>query len=312
MADGSSLSDDHRHRFDPTVEDRAIPALRLPSTDGIELPLFDLTDEFEPQPHPVLLIAHATGMSGRVYLPLADRLPELHCLAPDLRGHGDASSPRDKHYDWSGFRRDLRTVTESRTFRALSPGKVFGFGHSMGAAALIMLELERPGTFGGLFVFEPIILPPELRQGPGESPMVESARRRRGHFASREAAYRNYAGKPPLDALAPEALDAYVRYCFSTRADGSVEIKLPGPEEGSIYAMSGSHDTFDSLSRVRCPVCVARGRLEPRSASHWASRIATQLYDSKLLELDQLGHFGPLEDPDSVASAVSVFFEQLS
>ena len=39
-------------------------------------------------------------------------------------------------------------------------GPLFGFGHSMGAAALLMAEPRRPGLFAGLVCYEPVIYPP--------------------------------------------------------------------------------------------------------------------------------------------------------
>ena len=90
-----------------------------------------------------------------------------------------------------------------------------GVGHSMGGTALVMAELARPGTFRGLVLFEPILFPPDVNRPEGPSPMIEAARRRRAVFASRDEAYENFAGKPPLDALTPEVLRAYVDHGFA-------------------------------------------------------------------------------------------------
>ena len=134
-----------------------------------------------------------------------------------------------------------------------------GFGHSMGGTALLMAERERPRTFAGLVVFEPIAFPHDPARADGPSMMVAGARRRRAVFASRQEAYDNYAGKPPLDALTPEALRAYVDHGFLDRPDGSVELACQPEQEASIFEGGARQDAFAHLGEVPCPVLVMAG-----------------------------------------------------
>ena len=95
-----------------------------------------------------------------------------------------------------------------------------GVGHSMGGAALLLAEQARPGTFSLLWLFEPIVVPDD--QVPeGGNPLAAGAARRRPDFGSLEEAFANYAGKPPLDALDPACLAAYVEYGFEPLGDGT-------------------------------------------------------------------------------------------
>ena len=135
-----------------------------------------------------------------------------------------------------------------------------GFGHSMGGTALLMAERERPRTFAGLIVFEPIAFPHDPARPDGPSMMVVGARRRRAVFASRQEAYDNYAGKPPLEALTPEALRAYVDHGFLDRPDGSVELACEPEQEASIFDGGARQDAFAHLGEVPCPAITRTGQ----------------------------------------------------
>ena len=278
------------------------------STSGVTLALHRLAGgASEPG---LLLVAHATGLHGRAYLPLARELPGFEVVAPDLRGHGDAGSPEPLEYSWTGFGDDMLAVLDAVSALDLMPPgrRLLGFGHSMGGACLLMAEQRRPGTFSALYCFEPIVFPapPPGWQAP-ESPMVERARRRRSTFPSLRAAYDNFAAKPPLEGLHPDALRAYVRYGFEP-LDGEVVLKCRGEEEAEIYRMSTAHRTFERLAEVGCPVTVAHGSRSASPAARFAEPIAHALARGTLEEFPTRGHFGPLEDPTAVAHSAARFF----
>lgn len=43
---------------------------------------------------------------------------------------------------------------------------IYGFGHSLGGAISALVELNRPGTFRGLFLFEPVVATPQFFDRP--------------------------------------------------------------------------------------------------------------------------------------------------
>lgn len=283
------------------VDDRS-PARPSPttirSTDDVELATYDFGGS-----GPEVLMVHATGFCAGVWLPIAGRLPDFSLAALDVRGHG-RSTTATAGMDWHGTADDVLTTVDE-----LGLGRPFGVGHSMGGASLILAELARPGTFRGLWVYEPIIFPasavPSAEDGrTPENPLSAGARRRRERFASREEAYANFASKPPLDALAPEALAAYVEHGFRELPDGSVELRCAPATEAETYEMGMRHGAFDRLAEVQCPVVVLRGRVDVPGPASIAELVAERLPAGTLEEHPELGHFGPLEDPAGMATSI--------
>jgi pimeloyl-ACP methyl ester carboxylesterase len=282
----------------------------LPGPDGSQLAVHELGDGRRPT-----LLCHATGFHGLVWEPFAKALGDGFARwSMDFRAHGASVVPEGEVPGWAGFRDDVVAVIDGLDLPA---GEVFGVGHSMGGAGLLLVEQLRPGTFAGLYLFEPITPPPgALGRGaqpgdePAPNPLAEGAARRRPTFPSAAEALANYAAKPPLNRLRADALEAYVRHGFVPdpepgASEGAVRLACRPGDESLVYRGAPVHDGFDRLTEVRCPVVVAMGD-EPGPAA-FAPAIADQLPAGRLEVFDQLGHFGPLEAPDRVAAAAAAF-----
>jgi len=279
--------------------------MRIPSTDGVQIAVHDLVGTGTP-----LLISHATGFHGRCYIPLADELAaSFHSTAFDYRGHGDTARP-DGEVDWERYGDDA--VAMASWLVEQTGGPIDAFGHSMGGACLLMAAHREPGLFRRLVVFEPIVFPPGGIGGTPadtaegfESPMVIGARRRRASFQSYDAAIANFAGKPPLNAFTPEALDAYVRYGFAQGADGEMHLKcLPDTEAGT-FATGGLHHTWDHLPTIETEVLVIAGVLQPMQPATVAGPVAERLPNGRYLQRDDLDHFGPMTHPAEIAELIA-------
>ena len=184
----------------------------MPSVDGVEVAAHELGGDGPP-----LLVAHATGFLGTMYGPLAAGLGDhFRVVALDFRGHGWSTRPDNGDFDWDRMTLDLLAVADR-----LGPPPITGFGHSLGGGTLLLAEHERPGTFGSLVLFEPIVFPDDF-EFDGENPMAAPARSRRPSFPSRADALARYASRPPLNEMRPDVLEIYVRDGFVDQPDGSV------------------------------------------------------------------------------------------
>ena len=178
---------------------------------------------------PPLLMVHATGFHGHIWAPVADHLQsDFHCWALDLRGHGDSGAPADLDFSWGGFAQDIQSVVG-----ALGLEHARAVGHSLAAATLLMVEQLVPGTFGSIFAYEPAICVPAAESGDdGSAEAIDLALRRRTSFPSRRDALDNFAGKPPMDSFAHEALAAYVEHGFAEDGDGRCPSQVPSRVRG--------------------------------------------------------------------------------
>ncbi len=301
----------------PSASRRA-PLSPVPSTDQVQLAVHDLGTvpgaEGGVAGRPILL-AHATGFHGMVWQPLAAHLTGFHAVAPDLRGQGDSSPPVGRDMDWNGFADDVLAVVD-----AWGVDELVAVGHSKGGAALLLAEQRRPGTFRALWLLRAGGVPRRRprrtarvrgahavgadQPGGAHNPLAAGALRRRATFASRQAAYDNYASKLPLSVLDPEALHAYVDHGFADQPDGTVALKCRPEVESAIFTMASDNGAFDHLSEVRCPVTIARGTEESFGPAAFAQPVVDALPRGRLATFDHLGHFGPLERPAEVAAAI--------
>lgn len=269
--------------------------LTVPGTDDVTLAVHDLGGRGEPA-----VLVHATGFHGRTWEPLVQHLHGLHAWAPDLRGHGDSPVSDGHDMAWAGFADDVLAVVD-----ALGIDQPVGIGHSKGGAALLLAEERRPGTFSVLWLYEPVVFPDEAARRPhnGSNPLAASARLRRQVFASEEDAIANFAGKPPMDAFVPEAVEAYVRGGFRPDPDG-IRLKCRPEVEAAVYSMGARHHAFAGLDEVTTPVTVVRGRLGTGGPADVAEVVAARLPCGRLEVHDDLGHFGPMEDPGAMATSI--------
>lgn len=272
----------------------------MPSSDQVSLTLHDLGGSGPP-----LLLAHATGFHGLVWAPLVAQLADdVHGWALDFRGHGDSSQPADGSYGWERMTDDLLAVIDHLAGRGVDVAELRAVGHSMGGAALLLAEQRRPGTFRSLWLYEPIVFPHgEGIPRPQTNPMAEGARRRRPWFPSRQDAHDHYAAKPPLDALDPEVLQLYVDHGFRDADDGTVTLKCDPEVEAATFEGTLGTDIYSHLGDVACPVTVAHGG-DGMPPARVAPLVADALPHAELAPFPTLGHFGPLEDPATVAAAI--------
>jgi pimeloyl-ACP methyl ester carboxylesterase len=288
-------------RNDTTWDDE--DALQCLTDDGLTIALTDFGGR-----GPDLLLAHATGFCAAVLTPLAKGLAgAFHCWALDLRGHGHSERPADDNFAWSGFALDVLAAVDH-----LGLHQPFAFGHSCGGASILLAEQARPGTFRGLYCFEPIVFPSDepVEDIGMNNPLSMGALRRRETFPSRADALANFHSKPPFSVLDPSALEGYVDCGFELvppedGGDGSlVRLCCRREDEAAVYAQSFRHDAFAHLGGVTCPVNLACGEETDVFGLPVLEQYAARLPHPAVRVFAGLGHFGPMEGPGQVAESL--------
>ena len=266
--------------------------------NGVELALFDW-----PAAGPTVFFAHATGFHARCWDQVIERLPGLHCVAIDMRGHGRSEKP-EPPYAWRNFATDVVEVG-----RALGLRDALAVGHSKGGYAITLAAAIDPALFGKLLLIDPVILPPSayLAQREGE----HFAARRRNRWASADEMYDRFAGRPPFNGWDPAVLRDYCEYGLlpAPAGDGFV-LACPPEIEAATYAASGGEAIYDQIANVRIPVRIlrARGRMDPAqtdmSSSPTAPDLASHFANAEDVYLPEHTHFIPMEAPALIAQHV--------
>lgn len=254
---------------------------------------------------PTLVMVHATGFCAAVFEPMAERLAgRFRCLGIDQRAHGGSDPPPGGDFSWSGFAEDILALVDQ-----LGLEHPLGFGHSCGGAALLLAEEARPGTFAGLYCYEPVIYPGDVPLAPTmeSNPLASGALRRRRTFPDRETALANFSSKAPFDVLDPAVLAAYVDNGFQDDPGAGIRLRCRPEHEAQVYAHGFSHDAYAGLGRVRCPVTLACGEHTDAFGPTFLELFAARLQGAgvEMVALGGLGHFGPLQAPGVVAASVA-------
>ena len=206
-----------------------------------------------------LLFAHCTSMVKECWRPVYDHLDselDAHgvaadCIALDFSLHGDTGRNNlasKGSLTWIQFcPRDIFGVLE-RTRDPAVP--LVGVGHSMGGAGLAFAELERPGTFEHLILYEPILRPPgpQIEWPGGVSPMVSGTLKRRRQWTSRKEARAYLSTRGFYKTLDPRVLDAFVAHGISDE----FTLKCTPEDEARCYSNDGASEgsVWDQLSNV--------------------------------------------------------------
>lgn len=272
--------------------------MRLTGSDGEHAVLHDLGGTGAP-----LLLTHGNGLNAGMWATVVPHLADsFRCWGLDFRGHG-ASRPQndDMSVERSHFVSEVITAVN-----ALGGEPMLAAGHSLGAASLLLAELARPGTYRGLWLYEPVLVPPGFPRPDGEHQLVQASRRRRIRFATVDEAYERFTSKPPFSLCESEAVRAYVKLGTYPSGDDAVRLSCSGDTEARVYEASVPIN-YQEFSAVTCPTVVARGD----SPAMWneippqvAQPIAESLGNGRLEAFAELSHFGPMENGQKIAMAI--------
>jgi pimeloyl-ACP methyl ester carboxylesterase len=284
---------------------RRVPApttTRATTPDGLSLAVYDWGGSGAP-----VLLCHPTGFHGRVWAPIAARLiaagRRVHSF--DFRGHGDSDAPppTPPAYDWRRFADDALAVADHLDV-ARDP-QLSAAGHSAGGTSLLIGEARRPGTYARIWTYEPIIFPDGAQRATdAQMRLASGARKRRDEWSSVDEAYAVFASKPPLNALDPATLRAYVDHALRDRGDGVLELVCRPDVEAQIYAMGPDNGAWSILGDVPAPVAVASGAATNAMLPALVGEVVSRLPHARHELWDGRGHFGPLEDPDRGAASI--------
>ncbi len=259
------------------------------------------------QGSPVVLL-HGLADAGTVWQGIADRLQDnYHCLAPDLRGHGDSDKPTAiAAYDARVVAQDLEEWAA-----ALGLGDVVVVAHSWSAKVALLWAKQCPQRCRSLILVDPFFVNRLPKIFRFTFPLLYRTLpflKVMGPFANPEAAIavaqtlKQYRGWSPLQAAVFQS---------------SLELK-PDGSWGSKFAIAARDGVFqDILQRpgLSAPLPVPTCLLLPTGG---LNRMAWQLqpYRTHLPHLTQQtipgNHWPHLVEPEACATAIAAGLRQLA
>ncbi len=258
-------------------------------------------DCYPGSPDVLLLLGHATGFCKEVWRPTVAGLRELGVEASvaawDARGHG--SSPAlPTPVTWRTFGRDLAALAKELGGGA----RLVGVGHSMGGAAVVMAETLSPGTFAGMVLVEPVLMPPPYRRRP-DNPLSVLAARRRPVFPSVEEAARSYRSKPLFADWHEEAFAGYLEGGFRPHPQGAALVLSP-ESESEVFAASAECGAFAHIGEVEAPVRLLVSD-ERSMLSETMPAISAGFPDIVTAYMTGQSHLMVMERPDLTAAEIA-------
>lgn len=209
---------------------------------------------------------HPNGLCAGFFDPLAQRLTDsFRVVAVDLRGHGRSDAPSSREgLLLPLLAGDVLAVIDEYGFSEFS-----ALGESLGGGVATMVDQARPGAMRRLVLCEGIVFDssafrrPASEDGLPGNAMAEMTRARRVVWPDRDVVRERYAARTPFDVVAPEALNAYIRWGFFDRSDGQVEMACAPETEAAIYEMpplpSGPGAAFAHLPALAAQCSVLHG-----------------------------------------------------
>lgn len=251
---------------------------------------------------------HGNGLSSGVYWPMLRQLSDYSVFCHDYEGHGLSDRPEHFARPAGLIRRIPQIIAEHLPNR-----RRVGIGHSYGGALTLRVAAAQPQLFSALVLLDPILLPTpayamlRLSAMLRLNPMSRSARRRRAHWPSREAAWRHLHQRGIYRGWSEAAFTAFIRHALRERADGSCELSCPPWLEAAIF----DHPVYpwQALPRLQCPTLVLYGRSSYAFMAGAMRQVAARNPKVQLEAVDG-GHCFMLEDPQHSAKRIAEFLAQ--
>jgi lipase len=256
-----------------------------------------------------ILFTHATGFHARVWDSIIKELPDRHCFAIDLRGHGRSDKDFES-YSWRRFGEDTALIAKELGLRG-----AIGVGHSLGGHAMALAASIEPAAFSRLLLVDPVIHSADWYDGAPH--MVEFIARRKKHWKSAQEMFERFHARLPFSAWKPQILRDYCQFGLLPEHGLLPEqvgfvLACPPEIEASIYAHSNwpDADISEEVAKIQVFTTVLRSaKLMTKehfdlSASATDPKLASRMANAEDVFLEGASHFIPMEHPELIVKAL--------
>lgn len=234
---------------------------------------------------PTVVLLHGFTHTGRSWRPVGAALAERYTpVAPDIRGHGDASD------------REPVTLEAAIGDVAAAGGDSFALaGYSMGGRLALHVALAHPDRVTRLTL---------IGASPGIADIGEREARRRDderlageiERSTIEQFARRWAQTPVLAGLMPDVLEVVHADRLRSTPDGLARA-LRGLGTGALPSL------WDRLGELAMPVTIVVGERDQKFTA-LATRMAGEIGGCEVVVVPGAGHAVHLEEPEEIARII--------
>ncbi len=193
-----------------------------------------------------LLFLHGGSAHARWWDYVVADLGDYHCLALDLRGHGDSGWPDDGDYRLDTHAGDVAALVD-----ALALDHVCVIGHSFGGFVAIRYAARHDPRLVGL-----VFVDNRTRIGARSARLLEALRKLpHPRFATIEEAIRRFRLMPSATTASPDVLAHVARHGMRRLPDGTWTLKF----DRRALASTPAQDFTPVLHALTCPILAVRG-----------------------------------------------------
>lgn len=250
---------------------------------------------------PGVVCVHSNSSTSGQWRPLMETLaPKFHVLAADSYGAGKSPAwPNDR----TVWLRDEVELLEPVFARAGDPFALVG--HSYGAAVALVAAMMHPRRVRALALYEPTL----FSLVDAESPPPNDADGIRDTVANGVVALE--AGDPA--GAAKWFIDFWMGKGSWDRTPEPRKLALAASVvniRGWAHALFGEPTPLQAFSGLNVPVLYMVGKSSPLSSRAVARLLTKALPRVEVLELDGVGHMGPITHPEKVNPLIGRFLER--
>lgn len=235
---------------------------------------------------PPLILLHG-GSSPQVWQPIIPQLSDEHTvIVPHRRGVGQSGD--SESYSLDRGTEDVRAVIDT------VDGTPILFGHSFGG--LLAIETARRVSLTKLIAYEPAVLPGEYREQASLAAQMQA----RIDKGDRRAAMKLYI-REVIHGGDIDDLDGWLTEWPPW--PGIVALTENIARINRVIEQYRLPETLD----IDTPALLLTGSQGPPHLKDGIRVVDNALQDSQLVELDGVGHGGPTEAPEQIATEVRQF-----
>ena len=228
-----------------------------------------------------MLLIHDLGDSSRTWDLIAARFRDKYRVySIELRGHGHSDKPSDPKYSFNDLYSDIKSLAVS-----LNLNESIVIGHGAGSRMGAKLAVENPYMVSNLIIYD-------LEQSSISDVTKWISIEETITFLS--------AQRPRVDL---ESINRQARNLTSGGLDGSRAYI----HDTSSYATYMENHLWYGWTEIKCPTLILRGRLSQDLTHTQAIELAETIPESRLVELENSGHWLHQESPDEFHDVIQWF-----